>query len=145
MQSRFMAIIRPYKDSDFEDYAGTLLQTWPFKNIQEARENVAEGVKRAEAKGEEIWVAEVDGTAAGFIIIEFTKDWSDGGESFKDETVCIDWFDVNPKFQQKGIGKELLLKAEERGRERGLHQISMNTSIKNVQMMNFASKNGFKS
>jgi ribosomal protein S18 acetylase RimI-like enzyme len=137
--------IRPYMESDFEDYALTLLETWPFDNIKEARENVLQAVKRVKKnENEEIWVAEVEGKAVGFILIGFSKIWGRKGESFDEEAVGIDWFDVDPKFQGKGIGKELLRTAEERGKEKGLHKIFMHTLIKNLKMMNFASKNGFR-
>jgi ribosomal protein S18 acetylase RimI-like enzyme len=136
--------IRPYSDEDFEDYARTLLKTWPCKDIREARENVATAVKRVREGKEEFWVAEVDGKAAGFMSLEFTKVWGHGGEAFEEEAVGIDWFDVSPDFQRRGIGGELLLKAEERGKERGLTMLFMHTSVENLGMINFASKSGFR-
>jgi len=137
--------IRPYSDRDFEEYAETLLQTWPCDSIQEARENVTQAVKRVERnENEEIWVAEVEGKAVGFILIGFTEVWGHRGESFGNEAVGVDWFDVHPKFQRRGIGKDLLQKAEERGREKGLHHLFMHTSAKNLSMINFASMNGFR-
>jgi ribosomal protein S18 acetylase RimI-like enzyme len=140
-----MFLIRPYTDADFEPYAETLLRTWPLDNIEDARETVTKAVERVKTNGkEEIWVAEFEGKPAGFILLDFTKIWGHEGESFENEAVCIDWFDVNPEFQRKGIAKELLLKAEERGNDRGLHQVFMHTSVDNLPMINFASKNGFR-
>jgi len=95
-------------------------------------------------KKEKIWVAEVAGKAVGFILIGFTKVWGHKGESFENEAVGVDWFDVHPDYQRKGIARELLRKAEERGRENRLHQLFMHTSVKNLAMINFASKNGLK-
>jgi len=92
----------------------------------------------------EIWVAEVEGRAVGFMLLEFTKVWGHKGEAFEEEAVGIDWFDVHPGFQRKGIGKELLRKAEDRGRERGLRLLFTHTSVRNLAMINFASRNGFK-
>jgi len=137
--------IRPYEDRDFDGYADTLLKTWPCDSIQEARENVVQAVNRIKTnEKEEIWVAEVEGRAIGFTLLGFTKIWGHRGESFGEEAVGIDWFDVHPDFQHKGIGKEMLRKAEERGREKGLHLLFMHTSVKNLAMINFASTNGFK-
>jgi len=141
-----MVTLRPYKDTDFEAYSETLLKTWPYDKIEDARESVAGAVKKlGGAKKEEIWVAEFEGEAAGFILLEFTRVWGSGeNESFEKEAAGIDWFDVNPKFQRKGIGKELLRKAEERGREMGLGILFMHTATKNLPMINFASTSGFK-
>ncbi|MGQ9513736.1 MAG: hypothetical protein ACUVTL_01570 [Thermoproteota archaeon] len=38
-----------------------------------------------------------------------------GGEAFEEEGICIDWLDVHPNFQCKGIEKALLQKAEAMG------------------------------
>jgi ribosomal protein S18 acetylase RimI-like enzyme len=137
-------VIRPYSDQDFENYSTTLLKTWPCEGLQEARENVAAAVKRMKEGKEELWVAEVEGKAMGFMSIEFTKIWGHAGEAFEEEAVGIDWFDVSPDSQRKGVGRELLLKAEERGKERGLSLLFTHTSVGNLGMINFASKNGFK-
>ena len=144
-ESAVSCILRPYLDKDFDDYTNTLLRTWPCEDLREARENVAMAVKRVkENEKEEIWVAEVEGKAVGFMLLGFTKVWGHKGEIFEEEAVGIDWFDVYPDFQRKGIGKDLLRKAEERGREHGLHSLFMHTSVKNLPMINFAAKNGFK-
>ena len=137
-------MIRPYSDRDSEDYANTLLKTWPCKDIHEARENVATVVKRVKEGKEELWVAEAEGKAVGFMSLEFTRVWGHKGEAFEEEAVGIDWFDVSTDFQGKGIGRELLLKAEEKGKQRGLTMLFMHTSVKNLGMINFASKNGFE-
>jgi len=137
--------IRPYSDKDFDDYAGTLVRTWPCEDIHEARQNVEMATRRVKvSKNEEIWVAELDGRAIGFVLFAFSAIWGQHGEAFDEEAVGIDWFDVHPDFQRKGIGRRLLQKAEERGRERGLRLIFLHTSTHNLVMMNFASKNGFR-
>ena len=92
----------------------------------------------------ELWVAEVEGRAVGFILLEFTRVWGHRGEAFDEEAVCIDWLVVHPGFQGGGIAGKLLSKAEERGRARGLRLLFMHTNVKNLAMINFASKNCFK-
>lgn len=101
-------------------------------------------VKRAEEGKEEIWVAEVDGRAVGFTVLEFTNVWGRGGEAFEEEGICIDWLDVHLDFQRKGIGKDLLRKAEERATGKGLRRLFTHTNVTNLAMINFASKNGFE-
>jgi len=137
-------VIRPYSDRDSESYALTLLRTWPCESIQEARENVAAAVKRAKEGKEELWVAEVEGKAVGFMSLEFTRVWGHRGEAFEEDAIGVDWLDVSPDYQGKGVGKELLLKAEERGKERGLKLLFMHASVENSAMINFASRIGFK-
>jgi ribosomal protein S18 acetylase RimI-like enzyme len=138
-------VIHPFLDRDFDDYAETLFKTWPCDDIQEARQNVTIAVNRIrESKNEEIWVAEVKGRAIGFMLLEFTKVWGHKGEAFNDKAVGIDWFDVHPDFQHKGIGSHLLRKAEERAKEKKLSRLFMHTSTQNLKMINFASTKGFR-
>jgi len=138
-------IVRSYRNRDFDDYVQTLLKTWPCEDIREARENVAMAVRRAKENGEEeIWVAEVERKAVGFMLLKFTKVWGHQGESFEDEAVGIDWLDVHSDFQRKGIGRELIRKAEERGREKELHRLFIHADVGNLAMIDFASRNGFK-
>lgn len=138
-------ILRPYSEKDFDDYAKTLLETWPCDNMKETRLNASLAVKRTkENKNVELWVAEVDGRAVGFVLIEFTRFWSHRGEAFDQEAVYIDWLDVHPSFQGRGIAKQLLSKAEEIGRGRGFRLLFMHTNVQNLAMINFASKNCFK-
>jgi len=122
------------------------LRTWPCESIQEARKNVAMAERKCtKAKhGEELWVAEIEGRAVGFILLQFTGLWGSKGEAFDQKAVGIDWFDINPDFQRKGVGKQLLLKAEERGRSLGLSILFMHTNVQNLAMVNFASRNGFR-
>jgi len=144
-ESVAICTIRPYMDKDFDRYAETLLKTFPCEDIREARQNVTMAVERIkENEKEEIWVAEVGGRDAGFMLMGFTKVWGHKGEAFEQEAVGIDWFDVHPDFQGKGVGRELLRKAEEKGRENGIRLLFMHTAVKNLSMINFASKNGFK-
>jgi ribosomal protein S18 acetylase RimI-like enzyme len=133
-------------EKDFDDYADALLRTWPCENVEEARDNVTIVVNKAKEgkEGEEIWVAEVEGRAMGFMLLEFTSVWGHAGEAFEEMAVCINWLDVHPDFQRQGIGKGLLQKAEERAKEKGLHRIFAHTATSNLAMINFASKNGFK-
>ena len=64
--------------------------------------------------------------------------------AFMEERTCyIGRLIVHPDFQNRGIGRALLRRAEERGGEKGLHKVFMHTSVKNLGMMNFASRNGF--
>lgn len=84
------------------------LRILPCESVQEARENVAIALGRTKEGDEELWVAEVDGRAIGFMLLEFARIWGHKGEAFEEEAGRIDWLDVHPEFQRRGIGKELL-------------------------------------
>ena len=40
-------VLRPYLEKDFDDYAKTLLETWPCENIEEASGNASLAAKKA--------------------------------------------------------------------------------------------------
>jgi len=84
-------------------------------------------------------VAEIDGRAVGFMLLVFTKVWGHKGETFEEEAVGIDWLDVHRDFQRKGISGQMLRKREKRP-----NHLFMHVAVKNLAMINFASKNGFK-
>ncbi|MGQ9513735.1 MAG: hypothetical protein ACUVTL_01565 [Thermoproteota archaeon] len=40
-------VVRPYVEGYFDDYAETLLRTWPCEHVHEARNEVALALKQA--------------------------------------------------------------------------------------------------
>ena len=136
-------IIRRFVERDTDDYASTLLRTLPCESIEEARDDVNIVLGRVDG-GEELWVAELDGHAVGFALLEFTRFWGDESEAFQEEGICIDWLDVHPNFQRLGVGKALLSKTEERAREKGLQRVFMHTFVDNDPMLRFSEKTGFR-
>jgi ribosomal protein S18 acetylase RimI-like enzyme len=122
--------IRPVRDDDIDALAELSLLAWTpvfasFKQIlgpdiypiiypdwRKMQKDLVEGVCR---DGDEtpVWVAEVDGTVAGFVAYKLrSKD--DGGEG---EVYLLA---VHPEYQNQGIGTELNLFALEKMRESGM-------------------------
>jgi len=126
--------IRPFQQSDYELYAETLRLTLPCDDIEEAKKNVDIAMNRIKNKNRELWVAEENSTAIGFMLLEFEP---------KSHNIEIDWFDVHPDHQRIGVGTVLVKKAEERARNLGYKTISLHTAVSNRKMRSFGRKNEF--
>lgn len=125
-----MPKIRRYEDRDFAEYASTLEKTTSWG--KDARDELR--AMLAKVNKEQIWVAEVDGRAVGFMILTSNDDGS----------LEVDWLDVRPDFQRRGIGTSLIKKAIEVGEARKVSQLSVHTAITNGKMIAFSVKNGFR-
>jgi ribosomal protein S18 acetylase RimI-like enzyme len=83
---------------------------------------------------EQVWVAEIESRAVGFMILVPNKDGS----------LEIDWLDVHPDFQRMGIGASLVDKAAKVARKKKLEALSVHTWEKNKKMVGFTFKNRFE-
>ena len=128
-------LVRAFQQNDYEAYAETLLFTLPCDNMEEAKKNVDVVVNRIKNKNRELWVAEANAAAIGFMLLEFEPE---------DNNIEIDWFDIHPDLQKSGVGSALILKAEDRVRELGYQTLSFHTAASNYKMLNFGKKNGFE-
>ncbi len=61
-----------------------------------------------------------------------------------DSSLEVDWLDVHPNFQRKGVGTLLVKKAEEVAKEKGFKFLSVHTHVENEKMIQFSIKNGFE-
>jgi len=123
--------IRRYEERDFRAYVGTLEETTSWGD--EAGEELAARIQKMTEK-DEIWVAEADGKAVGFMILTPNDDG----------TLEIDWLDVHPDFQRKGVATNLVAKAEEIAETRKVGALSVHTWRENSKMLVFLKKNGFE-
>jgi ribosomal protein S18 acetylase RimI-like enzyme len=125
-----MPKIRRYEDRDFAEYASTLEKTtsWGKDAEDELRAMFAKVSK------DQVWVAEADRRAVGFMILTSDDDGS----------LEVDWLDVHPNFQRMGIGTLLVKKAVEIAKARKMQALSVHTWPANEKMINFASKKGFE-
>jgi len=60
------------------------------------------------------------------------------------EWLVVDWLDVHPDFQSKGLGTLLLKKAEEVAKTRNVSSIYTVTSVDDERMLRLSEKNHFK-
>ena len=123
--------IRRYEERDFKAYAGTLEKTTSWGD--EAEEELAARIQKMTEK-DEIWVAEADGKAVGFMILTPNDDG----------TLEIDWLDVHPEFQRKKVATHLVAKAEEVVKARKAETLSVHTWKENSKMLAFLERNGFE-
>ena len=123
--------IRRYEERDFPAYVGTLQKTTEWGN--EAEEELTARIRKMTEK-DEIWVAETDAKAVGFMILTPNDDG----------TLEIDWLDVHPEFQRKKVATNLVAKAEEIAKTRKAEALSVHTWMENNDMLAFLKKNRFE-
>ena len=127
--------VRQYKAGDDAGYARTLLLTLPCKDLVEAGENVQLIVRSASEGSRELWVADSRGNSVGFMLLEF-----DDQKRF----IEIDWLDVHPDYQRRGVGTALFMRAEESARAQNCQFITVHTACSNTRMREFGRVNGFE-
>lgn len=135
--------IRRYEDRDFNEYVSILEKTWPLPR-KDSEETVRKRLETLSERGEQIWAAEVNGKTVGFMLIYFENPPSSPELGLEGEWLVIDWFDVHPDFQHKGLGTLLLKRAEQIAQNKDVSSIYAVTSVDNEKMLNFSRKNGFK-
>jgi len=60
------------------------------------------------------------------------------------EWLVVDWLDIHPNFQRKGLGTMLLKKAEEVATNKNVAFVYTVTSVDNESMLKFSRKSHFK-
>jgi ribosomal protein S18 acetylase RimI-like enzyme len=123
--------IRRYEERDFSAYASTLEKTMNLG--AEAEAELAAMIRKMTEK-DEIWVAETDAKAVGFLILT----------SNDDGTLEINWLDVHPEFQRKKVATNLVAKAAEIAKTRKVEALSVHTSVENKKMIAFLKTNEFE-
>jgi ribosomal protein S18 acetylase RimI-like enzyme len=126
-----MLKIRRYESRDFVDYVSTLEKTTKWK--RHAREELKARIEKL-TRRDQIWVAEIDYRAIGFMILVPNKD----------DSLEVDWLDIHPDFQRMGIGMLLVEKATKIAKTKRLQALSVHTWPTNQEMLNFSFKNGFE-
>jgi len=125
-----MLHIRRYEDKDFNDYVATLEKTTNFGKEAENELKAMLG----KVNKEQIWVVTLNEKAIGFMILTQNTDGS----------LEVDWLDVHPDYQRKGVGTLLVEKACEVAKEKGFTFLSIHTWENNRKMIQFSIKNGFE-
>ncbi len=126
-----MLKIRRYEERDFRAYVGTLEKTMNLGD--EAEEELAARIQKMTEK-DEIWVAEADAKAVGFMILTPNNDG----------TLEIDWLDVHPEFQRRKVATNLVEKAAEVAEAKKVEALSVHTSVENRKMIAFLKTNEFE-
>ncbi len=133
---------RRYEDDDFNDYVSVLERTWPLSR-EDAEETIRKRLESLSEKNEQIWTAEIDRKAVGFMLIYTENPPCPPEFGLEGEWLVIDWLDIHPSFQRKGLGTLLLKTAEQSARDKSISSIYLVTAANNEKMLNFSRKNGF--
>jgi ribosomal protein S18 acetylase RimI-like enzyme len=95
-----------------------------------------------EVPGKEIWIAEIQGRAAGYMIFKelhreetpftFSRGW-----------LYVDQVGVLPEHRGEGVGRALMRHAEERARELKLDKVTLHVRAANPEAMRFYEAIGY--
>jgi ribosomal protein S18 acetylase RimI-like enzyme len=83
------------------------------------------------------WIAEEDGTMAGFAIVLWAKQGSE-------VTAYIETLEVRPDLRGKGTGGELLRRCEESAREAGAEALDLHVDAENEAAIALYRAHGFE-
>lgn len=121
-------IIRPLCAADVDAFpAGFAAQGW-----QKGREQYARYLKAQEAGEFQVLVAELDGEAAGYLLL---KPRAPAGPFVGKEIAEIVDFNVLKKFQQRGLGNALMDEAERRAGGRTCLGVGLHSGYGTAQRM----------
>ncbi len=81
----------------------------------------------------QLWVAEIDGQIAGVSAITTDQDaeYAEVGWDITEPAIVTHRLAVDPAFRGKGVGKALLLQADEVARQRGISILRIDTNTQN--------------
>ncbi|TAE31043.1 MAG: GNAT family N-acetyltransferase [Cytophagales bacterium] len=81
----------------------------------------------------QLWVAEIDGQIAGVSAITTDQDseYAEVGWDITEPAIVTHRLAVDPAFRGQGVGKALLLEADEVARERGISILRIDTNTQN--------------
>lgn len=83
------------------------------------------------------WIAEEDGRMAGFAIVEWNEE-PDGTAAY------IQTIEVDPEQRRRGIGRELLRRAEDSARQAGAHLIWLHVHEDNAEAQRLYQAHGYR-
>ena len=82
------------------------------------------------------WIAEQDAELIGFSIVEWAAEQSA-------LVAYIQTLEVHPAFRGRGIGAELLARAEESARAAGAHSIALHVDVENTAAIHLYESHGY--
>jgi len=89
-----------------------------------------------ESVNSKTWIAEEDTELIGFSIVEWPA-----GQS--ESTAYVQTLEVRPAFRGRGVGADLLIRAEASARATGAHIISLHVDVENVAAIRLYESRGY--
>ena len=125
--------IRLYRDEDFGQVLD--IAVGPLRQARSEAEGVIHWASRDESA--QVFVAEVNGKAVGFLMLEWPGTWWN-------RVAEIGWIAVLPEYQRKGFGTALMKRMEQYAEEKGIRKIYVEPSVENKIAIHFYIENGYK-
>jgi ribosomal-protein-alanine N-acetyltransferase len=124
--------LRPYRASDLKRMHALDVVCFerPFRFTREAMRRFSE------AKSARVIVAEERGALAGFVILD-VQGSVEGGVGY------VVTLDVAPSFRRRGVGRALMVEAEEQARRAGCRAMLLHVFAGNLAAMRFYESMGF--
>lgn len=115
-----------------------VLELWPDCLFNEELENYKNNIG---AENERVFIVKDMDEFVAFIHLSIRNDYVEGAIELP--VAYIEGIYVKPKFQQKGIARELLNVAENWAREKGIKQMASDVTLINNSSIEFHKKVGF--
>lgn len=133
-----MAEIRKVKETDRDEYMRMRMSLWPECAVE--RHELEIGMILSSSGV--VFVAEVsESNLAGFAEISIRGDQVEG--STESPVPYLEGWYVDPEFRGKGIGKALILSAEDFASEKGFKELASDTELSNKPSLEIHKKIGF--
>ncbi|GAB3500020.1 GNAT family N-acetyltransferase [Spirosoma knui] len=132
--------ILPVTESDFNVWHQLALELWPDYEPEEMAD-VTHAIAQSPRETAFI-VHDESGTAIGFMNLSLRYDYVPGAT--QKPVAYVEGLYVRPAYQQQGIGRQLIERAEQWAQEQGCRELASDALIDNTASAEFHSKVGFR-
>jgi aminoglycoside 6'-N-acetyltransferase I len=112
---------------------------WPDCSYEEANED---GKRILQSDKEAIFLAKKEQAYVGFIQLNLRYDYVEGTTT--SPVAYIEGIYVKPKYQEQGIGQQLVTIGEQWGKEKGAREYASDVELQNANSIAFHNKVGFR-
>ncbi len=145
-------VIRQYKEEDEKEFKQSIIDLQNYECAFDPEMLSGEATVDAwfnhvleenKQKDGQVFIAEIDGKAIGFISLRIELK----GEQIllpNIKSVLISDFIIHPEFRGKGVGKQLLQKADEYAKEKNITYIKLSVFAANTDAKEIYKNLGFK-
>lgn len=132
--------IHPVTNNDFEEWLRLALELWPDHSPDEMRSILA-GIFASESEAAFLFRDEAE-APVGFMNLSLRTDYVPGAT--QKPVAYVEGIYVRAAYQRRGIGKQLIERAEQWAREQGSHELASDVLLDNQQSADFHVQAGFE-